>query len=281
MKKLKYLVIFILSIGIFNSCLDDDDMNLDLNDDGYNLAGFEGASTTVAGITDGSEYTFELKVKLVGPTSMDVTNDITLTIGAHESSTAIEGTHFRIDNPTVTLAASNNHLAHVEFTMLTEGLVAPLDEVPVLVLEAVSATGDPTVVNNGKTITVNLNYACFSNLAGTYDATMIKTDYDGSQSVIYFTDVITETGVGTYRTTEVGHWIGGLGVGTPGFTFTDVCGQLSIPGQYLVDYYGNWVEGTEYGSVDPVTGDLHMVYGICYPQGSDNCRFYDVTYVKQ
>lgn len=278
MKKLNYIIIFILSLGMFNSCLDDDDMNLDLNDDGYNLAGFEGACTTVAGITDGSEYTFELKVKLVGPTSMNVTNDITLTIGAHESSTAIEGTHFRIDNPTVTLEASNNHLGHVEFTMLTKGLVAPLDEVPVLVLEAVNATGDPTVVNNGKTMTVSLNYACFSNLEGTYDVTMVRTHYDGSVKTYTWTEYITETGVGEYRTSEVGHWIGGLGVGTPGFTFYDVCNVITIPGQNLVEYYSNWVEGTDFGSVDPATGNLHMEYSICADYG---CYTYVCDYIKQ
>ena len=278
MKKLKYLLIFILSLGIFNSCLIDDETDLDLNADGYNLVGFEDASATVAGITNGDEYTFELEVKLVGPTSMGVTNDITLTIGAHESSTAIEGTHFRIDNPTITLAASNNHLAHVEFTMLTEGLVAPLDEVPLLVLEVVSATGDPTVVNNGKTTTVSLNYACFSNLEGTYDVTMVRTHYEGGETTYTWTEYITETGVGEYRTAEVGHWIGGLGVGNPGFTFYDVCNVITIPGQNLVDYYSNWVEGTVNGSVDPATGNLHMEYSICASYG---CYSYVSDYIKQ
>lgn len=274
MKKLKYLLIFILSLGIFNSCLIDDETDLDLNADGYNLIGFEDASMTVAGITDGSEYTFKLEVKLIGPTSMGVTNDITLTFGAHKSSTAIEGTHFRIDNSTVTLAASDNHLALVEFTMLTDGLVAPLDEVPVLVLEVVSASGDPTVVINGKTMTVSLNYACFSNLAGTYNATMIR---DGGTPVNYV-DEITETGVGEYRTTEVGHWIGGLGVGTPGFTFYDVCNVITVPGQDLVDYYGNLVEGTQLGSVDPGTGIIHIVYSI---SSSGWSSVYDCTYVPE
>lgn len=274
MKKLKYLLIFILSLGIFNSCLIDDETDLDLNADGYNLIGFEDASMTVAGITDGSEYTFKLEVKLIGPTSMGVTNDITLTFGAHKSSTAIEGTHFRIDNSTVTLAASDNHLALVEFTMLTDGLVAPLDEVPVLVLEVVSASGDPTVVINGKTMTVSLSYACFSNLAGTYNATMIR---DGGTPVNYV-DKITETGVGEYRTTEVGHWIGGLGVGTPGFTFYDVCNVITVPGQDLVDYYGNLVEGTQLGSVDPGTGIIHIVYSI---SSSGWSSVYDCTYVPE
>lgn len=274
MKKLKYILIFILSLGIFNSCLIDNDTDLDQNAAGYNLAGFVSGSATVAGISDGSEYTFEVDLKLVGPTERDVASDITLTIGAHESSTAIAGTHFRIDDPTVVLVADDNHLAKFEFTMLTLGIAAPLDTAPHLFLEIVEATGDPTVVNNGKLLDITLSYQCFSNLAGSYDCTMIR---DGGATYNYV-DVITETGVGAYRTSEVGHWIGGLGVGTPGYTFLDECNKLTIPGQMLVDYYSNWVEGTKVGAAYPeTTGIIETEYSITSSWAST----YANTYVPQ
>jgi len=273
MKTLKYILIFILSVGLFNSCLfEETAQELDLNGQGPNLGGFELARTNFAAIADGEEYQFDLKMKVFGPTWTDITNPVTLTIGVDPSSTVVEGTHFRIDNPTITLSPDNNMLGLFRVTMLTEGIETPLPKSPVLVLTVTEASGDPNVLNSGKPINITFNYACPSFLEGTYNVTMIR---DGGAPVTY-TDVITKTGIGEYRTSEVGHWIGGLGVGTPGYTFIDVCGVLTVPGQNLVDYYSNWVEGTEYGSVDPETGVLHIVYSI---SSSAWTSVYDCTYV--
>lgn len=251
MKNLKYILIFILSLGIFNSCLVEDESDIDANDSGYNLAAFNLGSKTVAGISDGSEYTFYVDLRLVGPTYMDVNNDITVEIGVHESSTAIAGKHFRIDDPTVVLQADQNHLAKFEFTMLTDGIFAPLAEAPVLVLEMLSATGDENVTNTGKLINITLSYQCFSDLAGDY---IVEVSINGTPQdpvALYLTDVvtITQTGVGQYRTDQVGHWDQADLGGTPGYTFFDECNNITIPGQNLVDLYSNWVEGSKVGSV--------------------------------
>jgi hypothetical protein len=88
-------------------------------------------------------------------------------------------------------------------------------------------------------------------------------------------DEITQTGVGTYRTTEVAHYIGGLGVGTPGYTFQDVCNVITVPMQDLLDYYSNDVFGHLPGSVDPATGVIHTFYTVTFAAGN---RTYDCTY---
>ncbi|NOQ26099.1 MAG: hypothetical protein GQ564_12105 [Bacteroidales bacterium] len=281
MKKIKYILIFILSVGMFNSCLIEDETDLDLNAESLNTAGFRLGAKNVAAVSDGEEYSFTIDLNLVGATSMDVTNDITLTIAAHSSSTAIEGTHFRIDNPTVVLEAANNHLAKINFTMLTDGIFAPLEESPVMVLEITSANGDTKVINSGKTISVILNYACFSSLAGTYDVNVEYWRFGALQDTYDFVDVITEIGTGEYHTTRVGHWsIASLG-GTPGFVFLDVCNVISIPGQNLVDTYSNWVEGVGGKSIsDPANGTMYMEYTIVTDAAADD-RTYYANYVKQ
>ena len=77
---------------------------------------------------------------------------------------------------------------------------------PVLVLKAVSATGDPNVTNNGKPINITLNYGCFSDLAGEYDVhTVITRTISGAISQYDWTETITQTGVGEYRTTVVAY----------------------------------------------------------------------------
>lgn len=275
MKTLKYILILVLSLGAFNSCLVDDTTRYDLNDDGPNLAGFADARTSFSFVSDGNEYEFTVRMKLIGPTSMDVTDDIVVTIAADASSTAIQGTHFRLDNPSITLKKSDNYLGLMPVTILTDGIVAPLDEAPMLILKVVSATGAENVLNNGKKLEITLNYGCFSNLAGTYNAHLIRTNPDGTQTVHDYVDVITQTGVGEYRTTEVAHYIGGLGVGTPGYTFLDVCNVITVPNQNLVDYYSNEVFGHLPGSVDPATGVIRTFYTVTFAAGN---RTYDCTY---
>lgn len=274
MKKLKYLSLVILSMFLLTSCFDNEPLERDLNGQGNSVAGFTTTGVALAAIADGTEYTFDLIVKVTGPGLMDLTSDVVMTVGANEASTAIEGTHYRLDAPSVTLTKANNYLGKFTVTMLTAGIEAPLATSPVVVLEAVSATGAENVAGSGKNIAVTLNYACPSELAGDYSEVIIYTAYDGTVTTYAPRSIsIAKTGVGEYRTTHVGHW-GILGVGTEGFTFTDVCDVLTIPTQNLVDYYSNIVAGTEKGSVED-DGTLLMKYSVCVPTG---CRYYDATY---
>jgi hypothetical protein len=252
MKTIKYILIFVLSFATVTSCLVEDTEPSAKNDEGLNIAGFTDNNTTLGAIASGDTYDFDLKIEVKGPTYKEMTSDVVLTIEVDPTSTAIEGTHFEFATKTATLKASNNYLGYIGITMLSEGIVAPLDVAPVLKLRVTDASSDANVINNGKLLTVNFNYLCFSNLSGVYDATAVYTAYSGAKSNLEWVDTISETGTGEYRTTEVGHWLGGLGVGTPGFTFYDICNSINIPGQNLVETYGNWVAGA--GSVDPDTG---------------------------
>ena len=109
-------------------------------------------------------------MKVMGPTYRDISGDITITVAADaEASTAIEGTHFRLDASSITVSPGNNLLGLFTVTMLTDGIVTPLDKSPVLVLNVTAASGDPNVINSGKPISLTLNYACPSFLEETYD----------------------------------------------------------------------------------------------------------------
>ena len=271
MRYLKYFSILIFSMLLVTSCFEDGP-NLEDNALGNNVAGFANASQVCAGIADGvSTYTFKLKVKVTGPTMMDLTEDVTMTFGANDASTAISGTHYSITNSSVTLSAANNYLGEVEFTMLTAGIEAPLDESPVLVLEVTDATGPSNVVNSGKLMNVTLNYACFSNLAGTYDVETLR----GDGGLRYWTETIKEIGIGTYLTQYVGTWDPPLNSSGYGFVFNDVCDVLTIPDQDLADMYSNDVRMLEAGTVDDETGVLEMSYTIEF---SDGPFSYESTY---
>ncbi len=282
MKKLKYILLFIISSTLFTSCLVDDDTSYDDNDKSINVAGFTNVRENVANIADGSEYVFTLKMKLEGPTVMDLTSDVTVNFAATSESTAIEGVHYRIDNASTTLLKDNDYLGYANVVMLTDGIVAPLaGPSPILILTATATTGENKVVASGKTVIVTLNYACDSNLDGAYTETIDYWRGGAFQSTTTRTTTFTKTGVGEYRTSNVGHWTPADLGGTPGFTFFDVCGQITIPGQNLVDLYSNWVQGVAgVSSVDPITGDIHIEYTIIVPPATSD-RIYYVTYVKQ
>jgi hypothetical protein len=265
MKTFKYILTFLILVAV-NSCLVDDTTNYDQNDKGYNLAGFRDPSSSLSFVSDGNEYNFNIPVRIVGPTSMDLTNDIVVTFDVDPTSTAIKGTHVRIDQPTVTLKNADNYLGFLPVTILTEGIVAPLAKAPLLVIKAISATGDPNVTNNGKPINITLNYGCFSDLAGEYDVHQVITrTVSGAISQYDWTETINQTGVGEYRTTIVaydGYVNPAPAGGTDGFTFYDVCNVISVPQQNLVDYYSNQVYGNLPGSVDPATGVIHIEYTV-------------------
>jgi hypothetical protein len=262
MKKIKYIIVFILSLGIFNSCLIDNDTDLAKNAEGKNFVSFEQTTATFSAIADEMEYTFKIKVKLTGPNVVDATKDLAATVVVNDASTAIEGTHYRIDNPSITLDAANNHLVELEVTMLTAGIVTPLDASPILVLNLTNATGDANVVANGKPINITMNYACPSFLAGEYD--VVTTRNDGA--VYNWTETIKEIGVGTYMTEYVGRWIPPLQ--PTGMIFTDVCGVLNVPLQDLYQTYGNENYSHQPGFVDPVTGVLTIYYSITFDSGT-------------
>ena len=301
MKTLKYVLILILVLGAFYSCVDKE-TRYDLNSTTKNLAGFEINQTMVSGISDGTEYTFPMKVKVVGPTVKDLKSDITLTIAVDQAlidetvaddttlTSAIEGVHYRIDNPVVVLRASNNYLGVLNISMITDGIVTPLEKTPILILKTSTATGDSKVTNNGKPLKISLNFACFSEFQGTYTVTINRVSATGVATTYVRTDeVITKIGVETYRTTYVGHWTPGqMAPGRPGFTFTNACNKLAVAEQLLADYWANVVTGTALGTadpftVDPVTGDpnpidLYIEYSVCYPP--ETCNTYKCTYVK-
>jgi len=275
MKTLKYIFIIILSLGAFNSCLVDDTTRYDLNNDGPNLAGFADGNVMISNIADGTEYDIPVKVKVVGPTSLDLTSDITMTVAADEEAmaelaaadqtktAAVAGVHYEIADPLITLKDADNYLGLIHVTMLTEGIATPLSKTPVLILKTVSATGDPNVLNNGKNLQLTLNYACYSEFQGNYEVTHTSS----TGTVFSQIEDIVKIGVEQYLTASVGTW-GTSPFTDYGFIFDNACNVLSVPVQDLADYYPNDVWSHKPGSYDPETGIITIYYTIEFAAGN-------------
>lgn len=175
MKHLSYIFIF-LSIFFINACEVDSDIPEISNSP--NLAKFENYRIDLKGLANGSEYHDQIQVKVNGPTLKDLTSDITITIEADPTSTASEGTHYRILEKTITLSKSNNYLANIDIVLLTEGNTPPMDGTPefddyvapVLYLNIVTASGDASVIPTGKSSAITMRYITPNPYAGTYMA---------------------------------------------------------------------------------------------------------------
>lgn len=276
MKNLKYIFLFVFTGLVLPSCVEDTAPE-DAYGAGRNLVSFANLSQNISGIADGSEYEFFIPMEIKGP-SMHTVSSATATVSVDESSTAVEGVHFRIDDPTVEFSSENDLLSNVKITLLSEGIEAPLAEDPVVVLNVENASGN-NVIANGKKISINLLYLCPSYLEGTYDVTVEYYRFGAKVGGdITYTEFITRTGEGQYRTTRVGHWTQADLGGVPGFTFLDVCDVITIPEQNLVDTYSNLVEGkVGKSSHNPDAKTIKMEYTIC----ATDCREYVATYVRQ
>lgn len=129
---------------------------------------------------------------------------------------------------------------------------------------------DGSVVFAGPTDgTFSLTVSCSSNLAGTYNLTMVSSN---GQNVNFPNEVITEVSPGVYKTESIYRWAVGSIAPDQGFNFIDVCGELTVPDQGLAQgYYSNAVFNTEPGFVDGATGDLKIFYTVSFGSGDVTC----------
>lgn len=262
MNTFKHILITLVGVLLFASCAEEDTFISDI-ENGENLASFTNGSKRAANIADGNEYTVDVRMMIDGPSVRDLSGDVTATVqpvfdGIDQANRAEAGTHFRMDSNQITLKESDGYIGKFSFTMLTNGLVAPLSKQ--LKLKITEVSGAENVINSGKTVTVNLSYACASNLQGTYDVRFVDASgntvtYNG-QAVTYSDTEVTSTGVGEYSTEIISVFKVGASrfrpsndIGT-GLTFVESCGDISVPAQTL-GIYPNEVNGTEDTRVYP------------------------------
>ena len=276
MRKINYLIVLIFSVA-FTSCFDVDDNLVESIEGQPNTFGFVDRNGSISGIADGSSYEFYFPVEIEGPSSELLSGDFTALISADESSTAEEGVHYTLEQTSVTATEEGNYRALFKVTLLTDGIVAPLEKNPKLVLNVadISASGSGSVIESGAQLSLDLLYLCPSYLAGNYKVFITREDGVYRE----YDDVITETGPGQYRGLSVGHWApGGIG-GEPGFDFIDVCDVIIVPQQNLVNLYSNQVFQAGDSYVTP-EGNLHIEYAITFGSAPDGLK-YVVEYIKQ
>lgn len=114
--------------------------------------------------------------------------------------------------------------------------------------------------------TYKVTISCSSDLAGNYNLTMVSSN---GWNINFPNELVTEKGVGLYKTESTYRWAVGSIAPDQGFDFQDVCGALTVPSQGLAQgYYSNEVKGTDTGTVDGVTGNLTLYYYVAFSGGA-------------
>lgn len=248
MKKLTtYFMIFTLSL-MFTSCVDDG-ADTDNFDEGANIVGFSRSEISANALADGNTITIQAPVLVTGPTSANITNNVTVTVEIDPSSTAIQGTHFEMDVNSLDLLKSNGLEGSIPITIITTGIVPPLAVAPVLVLNIKTTSEEGTVIS-GRTgqVTITINYLCFSNLAGTY-----VISYSSGDQPHY----VTELSDGLYQI----HSMMGWPTASYAVKFTDTCGILELLNEWQ---FSNTIYGEGYvdanGNIIWTTTGVENVY---------------------
>jgi hypothetical protein len=174
MRTIKYLLMFVLSMALLNSCFEEE-ADYELNDDGPNLVTFDRPVDNLGAVADGGEYTFQVRIRIVGPTVMDLTSDISVNLTENEASTAKSGAQYRLNGLPIVLTKANNYLGFMSITLITEGNSPPMEGTPeydawvapVLLLD-IEASGDSKVIGSGKGGTFTINFRAPNPYAGLY-----------------------------------------------------------------------------------------------------------------
>jgi len=264
MKKIKYILILFLVIGSFVSCEKKDSL-IDQIKQGTNLVEFENSSNIFTQVSETGDWQVQVFLKVTGPTTGDLSGDITVKIAADTSSDAVEGKHYAFIEKSVVLKESENYLATFSFTMKTDGVEYP--STAHLNLKITSVSGASNIIASGKLNDIALTYVCPYHLGGTYNVHTVRSDgatYD-------WTEDITELGIGQYLTQFVGTWNPPLNPNY-GMLFYNVCDKIDVPQQNLADMYSNQVYGG--GTYDEPTGVIDITYTIEFSAG--NTQYHSV-----
>ena len=275
MKKLMTLMIVAAS---FLSCSDDDiKVEQDLST-GPKVVGFASSLATVAYFSDEGTVLRKFPMNLIGNGNGQVsTSEIQVSYTIDPASTATAGVEYSMVDTTgkITIPAGTTF---GEFSLnVNTGQLDPTQKTELILNLTTSTAGSVVGAQYSKLRIVFVG--CLSQLAGNYTKT---TTWAGA-SFTRTDEVVTLVDINTFQTRYVGNW--NVGTFTPaGYTFIDICGEITVPDGNL-GQYSNEVKG---GIEDDVPNDgevtsateFYTVYDVVHYPGLSN-RVFKTFYTRQ
>jgi hypothetical protein len=278
---MKKILLITTIVATLFSCSEDERLANDDIASGPKVVGFEKSFEAVSYFSDEGQVEIEFPIVLLGlGDGNTLSSDIVINYEIDAAnSTATEGVEFNFANSTnqVTLKAGSNYTTFP--LKVNTGQLNPTMKTK-LVVKLSEASNSTVISENDKSLEV-VFVGCLSNLLGNYSA--LITWNNGAASGTRGDEVLSSTGINTFRTKYVGGWAFGTFT-PPGYEFIDICGEISLtPAQRLGQYSNQIVPVTtdnvpNDGEVTSAT-EFYTVYNIV-PYPGENNRVYKTFYTK-
>lgn len=278
---MKKFFVLLVAAGVGFSCSDDPGRSGELTSE--KVVGFETNFKSVSHFEDVGTIEEEFAVNLIGLGNGRVSSqDIVVNYEINETATtAVQGMEYDfIDNSgTITIPAGST-FGMFPLAINTGSFNATQKTQLVLTL----SQADGAVVGQQFSELRIVFVGCQSTIAteaGTSYALEVKNNVSGFIRN-YASDTVNKTDVNTFHTEYTGTWLAGaLAPATDqGYQFIDICGDITVPSQYLADYWGNIVKGLTTDGTDGHVIDentFEVTYEISFAAGNQN---YTGTYTR-
>jgi len=271
---MKKLILLLVLSATYISCTSDD---VKTYDNSPYIVGFTKATDVRSYVATGDVVPLDVPITLIGgQQGQTVGNDVTITYALDASSTAVLGDEFDFVNATndIVLAQGVTSVS-VPLVINTGNLATGAENAKTIVLNITTVTSDESVVVGAQysKITITLNGLCYSHLQETYQLTATRL----ATGAIYSLpdEVISEVSAGTYLTSSTGPYNNRglisagaqLASSTPGFVFSEVCGDITLQTQQLAAVYSNIVTQSPAqaaNSFKAENGDLTIEYSVWF-----------------
>lgn len=238
---MKKLIMLLFVAAAFTSCTDDEIKTEQNLSSGPKVVGFPTDVVPVPYFEDEGVVLRKFPLDLIGTgngqysdTDIEVEYEID-----YDNSTALEGVEFDFVDTTGKIVIPAGATFGEYPLNVNTGNLSP-DFKTVLVLKLKSSSPGSTVGFQYDTLKITF-VGCLSLLAGNYSITITSA----GSSLTRTNEVITLTGINTFRTRYLGRY--NIGTWIPaGFTFVDICGEISLPKNQLLGQYSNKVYGTSF-----------------------------------
>lgn len=247
--------------AFFTACSDGNLLPTD-ETHGPTVVGFANSFESYSYFSDEGQVQKEVIVQLVANNGKELKSDLTVAYEIDPSSTAVEGTEFEFVNNTgsVTIPAGSSF---VTFPILVNTGSFNATQATQLVLKLAPQQSDVVAAANLQTVVINF-VGCISTIqTGAYTA-VVQPGSSASVGGTFQCQVLATPTVNTFKISQTAPFVPGSNYTTAvsdyGFTFNDVCGELSVNQQTLFNYYSNIVSGVAATTPDGVlTGQQGMV----------------------
>lgn len=276
---IKIFIALFASATLLNSCVVDDSVDVNFDQSDY-VIGFKSDLAAESFFEDIGPVQKSYPIDVLGGQDNRLLDEpITVNFEIDPASTATQGQEFNFltEGTSLTIPAGSDFVGF-PLEILTGGLNPT--EPTVLILKLTSTNSEGSVISSLNN-TLQITFVGCQSTVDEFQYQVTTIRQSDNAVVKSGIESIEEISVNFFRTESTGEFGPDSDFGPiaaqNGFTFTDICGDITVASQNLASAFSNQVSGS--GTVDPVTGDIVFNISIAPLFGADSVSYIQ-TYEK-